>query len=92
MKFSSLQMIAIVCIIAVGFLTVSPFLPRADASCDYYSESYCESAAEYFVEKLNDAIRICNQHGQGSSECKSATQTAYNAKQWAEWVCAHADS
>lgn len=92
MKRSMCQMIAIVCILAVGFLTVTPFLPKADADCNYYSESMCDGAVAYFVEKLNEAISICNQHGQGSSECQSATQTAYNAKQWAEWVCAHADS
>ena len=92
MKLSLFQIIAIVCILAVGFLTVTPFLQEADASCGYYSESYCDSAVDYFVQKLNEAISTCNQHGQGSSECDSATQTAYNAKQWAEWVCAHADS
>jgi len=26
------------------------------------------------------------------SDCAEATQSAFNAKQWAEWVCKHADS
>jgi len=92
MKLSMCQIIAIVCILAVGFLTITQFLQEADASCNYYSEAYCISATEYFVKKLNEAIVICNQYGQGSSECDSATQTAWHAKQWAEWACAHADS
>ena len=31
MKFSHLQMIAIVCILAVGFMTVAPFAPSVEA-------------------------------------------------------------
>ena len=51
MKMSLFQIIAIVCLLAVGFLTVTPFLPKADANCNYYSESMCDSAVEYFVKK-----------------------------------------
>ncbi len=88
MKRSLFQIIAIVCLLAVGFLTVTPFVPKADADCNYYSESMCDGAVAYFVQKLNYAISVCPD----GSDCAEATQSAFNAKQWAEWVCKHADS
>ena len=92
MKMSLFQIIAIVCFLAVGFLTVTPFLPKADASCNYYPESMCDSALEYLTKKINDAIEIRNENGQDSDECKAAKQSAHHAREWASWVCAHADS
>lgn len=35
MKFSTLQMIAIVCILAVGFLTAAPLVQIADAGKEH---------------------------------------------------------
>lgn len=87
------RMAAVMCLLAVGFLTVTPFFPKADANCNYYPESMCESAVEYFVKKLNYAIRICPGSNDAQiTACEKATQSAYNAKVWAEWVCEHADS
>ena len=36
MKLSMFQVIAIVCILAVSFLTVTPFFPKTYADCNYY--------------------------------------------------------
>ena len=38
MKRSLCQMIAIACIFAVGFLTVTPFVPKTGADCDIFSK------------------------------------------------------
>lgn len=91
MKRSSFQIIAIVSLLALGTLTVTPFLPKADANCDYYTEEYCDSAKAYYVYKAALAIVICYENP-GSDACEAAKQSAANAKQWADWVCEHADS
>ena len=90
MKMSFSQIIAIACILTIGFLSVTPFLPKVDADCDYFTHEYCISAAEYFAEKLREAIAIREEHGADSEEYKQARQSAWHAKQWAEWVCKHA--
>ena len=89
MKLSMFQVIAIVCILAVSFLTVTPFLPKTDADCNYFSESMCEGAAEYASERLIYAVYTC---WMGGTDCAQSMQTAANAMQWAAWVCEHADS
>ncbi len=91
MKRSLFQIIAIVCILATGFLTVTSFVPKADADCNYYSESMCDEALAYLEYKINEAIRICNENP-GSDACDKATLSAHHARQWASWVCQHADS
>ena len=90
MKISLSQIIAIACILTIGFLSFTPFLPKVDADCDYYTHEYCLSAARYFLEKLREAIDIREEYGADSEEYKQARQSAFHAKQWAEWVCKHA--
>lgn len=88
MKMSLFQIIAIVCLLAVGFLTVTPFLPKADASCGYYSEDMCAGALKFMAEKATEALMAC-MGGMDSDECKQALQTLAHAAQWANWVCEH---
>ena len=88
MKMSLRQMIAIICILAAGFLTVMPFLPKTDASCGHYSAEKCDSAWDFYWEKVNDAFYACFTGSE--EECEDAWQSAEHALQWAEWVCKHA--
>ena len=90
MKRSLNQMISIACLLAVGFLTVTPFLPKADADCDYYSAEMCDSATDYYWEKANYAIYVC--FWGSEEECNQAWQSAEHAGQWADWVCEHAET
>ena len=91
MKRFLFQIVAIACVLAVGSLTVTPFLPQTDASCNYYSEAMCEGAVAYFNEKTVEAVAKCMSNPY-SDECQQAIQTAANAAQWVVWVCEHADS
>ena len=59
MKMSLFQIIAIGCLLAVGTLTVTPFLPKADASCNYFTEKECDDAWAYYAQKLVTAVLVC---------------------------------
>lgn len=90
MKVSIRHIIAIVCLLTVGFLTVTPFLPKAEASCNYFTEQKCDEAQAYYVQKLVTAVLIC--YSVGGAACTEANQDADAARVWSEWVCMHADS
>lgn len=90
MKKSFCQMIAIVCILATGFLTVTPFLPKAEADCGWYSSGACEDAGVTCAVKINSANRVCPGSNDAQiTACEERTWDAYNACSWASWVCQH---
>lgn len=90
MKRSLCQMIAIACIFAVGFLTVTPFLPKADADCGNFSRGACEEAGVTCAIKINTASRGCPGSNDAQiTSCENRTQEAWDACSWASYVCRH---
>lgn len=72
MKCSTLQMIAIVCILAVGLLTVTPFLPKVPA----------DPSEVIHTRKIN--AYICD-HGETLSYTTSQSTTASGWHEGDHW-------
>ena len=90
MKMSLCQMIAIVCILAVGVLSMSPFPQRANASCDFYPIDECLIGQAYCYMKSDTAGRMCPGSNDAQiTACEDATEEAIIACYAASFVCYH---
>ena len=90
MKRSLFQIIAIVCLFAVSGLTVTPFVPQADADCGWYSSGACEDAGVTCATKINSASRVCPGSNDAQiSACERRTQEAWDACSYASFICQH---
>ena len=90
MKRPLCRMIAIVCILAVGLLTVTPFVPKTDADCGQYSKGACKEEGVTCAIKINSASRVCPGSNDAQiTACEQRTEEAWSACSWASYVCQH---
>ena len=91
MKFSTLQLIAIVCMLSVGVLSMSPLHQKANASCDFYPIDECWYGQAYCDMKSATADRMCpGANDAGADACQEASEEAFIACVAAVFVCYHA--
>lgn len=91
MKMSLCQMIAIACILTVGFMTVSPFVQEGFA--DGYAHSYtvpadivaitsCEVCGIHVSSEKIDTVEMTTFHADGGTHALSGTIYLYYEDGW----------
>ena len=92
MKFLTLKTIAVLMIIAIGFMVAEPFVEKtADASCGFYPVSLCNDFADLCEEMFEWADFNCpGANDAGVDRCNELTAEAAEACSLAITVCYHA--
>ena len=94
MKFLTLKTIAVLMIIAIGFMVAEPFVEKtADASCSFYPASLCNDLKDICEERLQWADFNCpGANDAGVDRCNELTEEAAGVCLLAAVICYHAES
>ena len=93
MRLKTLKTIAVLMIIAIGFMVAEPFVDEtAEADCGFYPMTYCFAAMMNCVYKTEWADFNCpGANDAGLQRCIELTEAAEKACEEADFICYHAD-
>ena len=94
MRFLTLKTIAILMIIAIGFMVAEPFVEEtAEASCGFYPASECEEHEAFCEERLQWVDFNCpGSNDAGIDRCNELTEQAAVVCAMAMFICYHSES
>lgn len=94
MRFLTLKTIAVLMIIAIGFMIAEPFVEEtAEASCSFYPASECEEHTDFCEERLQWADFNCpGANDAGAQRCIELMEEAAVVCAIAMFICYHSES
>ena len=93
MGILTLRTIAILTVIAIGFMVTEPFVEEtAEASCNFYPASECTKHLDFCIERLDWADLNCpGANDAGVQRCIELTEQARRVCSVAIIICYHSE-